>query len=152
MLNVTRMLLLVVALGSVGCRVGHEAGSAENSGAAARPVRTNADWEKMRQCYEQADLFAKRQVWQGDGVGWGSHYNSEQERCFVLYTKFDPQRMLVFEELYDAFEGTELGDSIIESRGSKRTLCNTTAHPWTEPLARIDCAEYTKMLLERMEK
>ena len=109
----------------------------------------------MRQCAEQADRLAARLKWQsssGKDVGWGSHYNSERQRCFVVETIFDPKKMTVFEELYDGFEGVALGDRLVESLEAKDLACLVTAHPWTEPLGGIDCAEYRKFLLDRLEK
>ena len=113
----------------------------------------STNWERMRQCADQADRLATRLKWHLDkSSGWGSHYSSERQRCFVVETAFDPAKMTVFEELYDGFEGVNLGDRLIESLGSKDLICNVTAHPWTEPLERIDCADYRRFLLDRLEK
>jgi hypothetical protein len=109
----------------------------------------------MRQCAEQADRLAARLKWRsssGEGVGWGSHYNPERQRCFVVETTFNPGKMTVYEELYDGFEGVALGNRLVESLQSKDIACLATAHPWTEPLSGIDCAEYRKFLLDRLEK
>jgi hypothetical protein len=110
-----------------------------------------AKWERVRQCAEQADRLATRLKWQGEDVSWGSHYNSKQQRCFVDYTRFNAEKMMVFEELYDGFEGVALADSQIESRGMKRTVCNLTAHPWTDPLSGVNCNDYARLLQDRME-
>jgi hypothetical protein len=147
-----RGVALLAFLALVGCGFSPR----DKAGPAAEESPTNAitapaRWERMRQCAEQADRLAARLKWQGKDVGWSSHYNSKQQRCFVDYTSFNAEKMLVFEELYDGFEGVALADSQIESRGMKRTVCSITAHPWTEPLSGVDCSEYVKLLQDRME-
>jgi len=142
--------LAVLALAGCGSSRRDEAGRAAEQ-SRTNAVTAPAKWERMRQCAEQADRLAAHLKWQGKDVGWGSHYNSKQQRCFVEYTSFNAEKMTVFEELYDGFEGTPLADSQIESLGMKRTLCNVTAHPWTEPLSAVDCSDYVKLLQDRME-
>jgi len=158
LLRAVRVLALLAVLSSVGCGVSQgDKGvpAAGQSLSAANAAATN--WGRMRQCAEQADRLAVRLKWSAQkDAGWGSHYNSERQRCFVVETTFNPdkdlEKITVFEELYDGFEGVVLGDRLIKSVDSKDLLCHVTAHPLTEPLGRIDCAEYRKFLLDRMEK
>jgi hypothetical protein len=122
------------------------------------PTPTPAEtWKRMRECAEQADRLALRLKWQssrstGD-VGWANHYNEKLNRCFVVLTIADLKKKqpTVFEEVYDASEGAPLCNRLIESLGSKDIFCNATNHPWTEPLSRVDCTEYRKMLQDRLE-
>jgi len=48
------------------------------------------DWQRMKECAEQADREAKRSGWiegkrDGDAsiVGWQNHYSPKYERCYV---------------------------------------------------------------------
>jgi hypothetical protein len=105
------------------------------------------NWERMRQCADQTDKLATRFKWRSDeSMGWGSHYNSERQRCFVVATTFQPGSATVFEELYDGFEGANLGSRMVQSAGNKDLICNVTAHPWTETPSRVDCSDYRKIL------
>jgi len=154
---------LLLTLTSLSCEVSKKT-DADNrppprffdKGASSQGRATSAateNWERMRQCADQADRLAARLKWNGStgDVGWGNHYNAVSQRCFVIYTQFDSKKMTVFEELYDGFEGVYLGNRLIESIGNKDVICTATPHPWTESLHGVDCAEYRKFLQDRME-
>jgi hypothetical protein len=149
-----RWLVLLAAFAFIGCGVSQRSKTAPAAEELpAKAAIATANWERMRQCADQADRLATRLKWRSDkSSGWGSHYNPERQRCFVVETTFDPAKMTVFEEIYDGFEGVNLGDRLIESLGTKDLICNITAHPWTEPLGRIDCGDYRRFLLDRLEK
>jgi hypothetical protein len=153
----TVSLAVPLALASISCEAPRKIDAAVASAQTPPTTAPTENWERMRQCAEQADRLAIRLKWGSDkstgDVGWANHYNAKLQRCFVDLTIADLKKKqpTVFEELYDGFEGVPLGNRLVESLGSKDLFCNVTAHPWTEPLSRVDCDEYKKFLQDRLE-
>jgi hypothetical protein len=100
----------------------------------------------MKDCAEQTDRFAKRAGWieghrEGDVtvLGWRNHYSPKYEKCYVLVsyenhaaTK-DGSIPLLYDELYDAFEG-RLASMCADARNQSPTaFCTIQEADDTQP-------------------
>jgi hypothetical protein len=71
-----------------------------------------SNWQKMKECSEQAERFAKLQWTEPSAVSWWNHYSPKHDKCFVeSYTpgekiKSDEKEVKIggVYTLWDAFE------------------------------------------------
>lgn len=112
-------LLLVV-----GCSRTNER-SSESVEEAARRI-AQVDWDRSRQCAEQAERLFK--WWETDGKGtpieyvdWQNHYNREDRRCYVVLEEVNrniragsghPQNA---SRVFDAFDRRKIADYTFEN-------------------------------------
>lgn len=108
------LALLVLPL-LLACQSKSQAQAAASAALAKpeEPAKTD-DWQRMKECAQQAERMVKRFEWvEGkDGLtGWENHYSPKFGRCFVAASftndaaKKDRELPVLYDQLFDAFEG-----------------------------------------------
>jgi hypothetical protein len=114
----------------------------------------------MKECAEQSDRVAKRAGWvegRRDGdltiMGWQNHYNPKYERCYVLVSylnhaaKTNRDLPLLYDELFDAFEGRLLSICTDAASANARVFCSIQA----DDRPHLDCRACRQFAKDRME-
>jgi hypothetical protein len=121
------------------------------------------DWTRMAECSAQADKIWSRLNEDANSLSHRveSHYSRALSRCFVFIERVPkelntrPDSLIVFENLYDGFEGTTLAYRIHVdgSEASRHNVsCMLYKRPWLRGTEedKVDCAVYQDFVEARM--
>lgn len=138
-----------------------DASRTASSAARGAEVETKGeDWQRTKECAEQADRIATRNGWvigqrteDHTVMGWRNHYSPKYGRCYILVSYMnraalkDRDRPLLFDELFDAFEGRLLSTCTDATNSGARLMCSID--PAESP--DDDCRTCRKFTKDRMD-
>ncbi len=113
------------------------------------------NWQRMKECAQQSDRMVKRFDWvEGkDGLlGWENHYSPKHGRCFVAASfmnkdaKKDPKLPMLYDQLFDAFEGRLLAICTDARVSAANVFCSV--EDGTGP--KFDCGGCRQWIEDRM--
>jgi hypothetical protein len=106
-----------------------KAATAEQAASVEEQRKAN-DWRRMKECADQADRFIKQpDPLRNQLAGWENHYSPKYGRCYVAISylngdaKKNPKVPLMFDVLYDAFEGRSLAMCADQNLWPRSFLC-----------------------------
>jgi hypothetical protein len=119
---------------------------------------TDAAWQRMKECAEQAARIAQRleeRPHKDFGImGWENHYSPKYERCYVLVKYLNREATknrnlpLLFDQLFDAFESRALAICTNSSATEAGTFCSV--EPRADGSPEVDCGNCAQFIKDRM--
>jgi hypothetical protein len=153
--------LWILAVVIVSCATKPEptAGKAKPSEERASPAPAKHDWQRMKECAEQADRLARKFGWvegkvdqlMGSITGIDNHYSARFERCYVeVWYWTNPPKgpgiPLTYRVAFDAFEQRVV--ATCTEQGDKTIYCSVSDRGVSAP---GDCAACARFLAERLD-
>ncbi len=134
-----------------------------DAGAATASAKSNQNWQRMKECADQADRVTRRYGWvegQADSVsqhgvmGWENHYSAKYERCYLvanfMIQEADAKNQLplLYLLMYDAFETRIVAQCSDMTTGNAAAFCEVS-QPGEQ--SSRDCPVCRRFFKERME-
>ncbi len=122
---------------------------------------SDENWDRMRQCAEQADRVARREGWVGTQkarsdstvLGWWNHYSPKYGRCYMQVSylnepaKRDKRLPEIYYELHDAFENNYVATCTDATNSGAGSFCHIEGMGPPN-----DCSVCRAFVKERMSK
>ena len=129
------IILLIVAVGILGYFVHSMSANLADQQRQISDLTTkgrSSTLELQDKCAKQAASFFKNRYEQGTAATYESHYSRQLDRCFAMvydqhiYSSSDGHTVMMGQNLYDTFDGTDLGafvSSIDTDKNSQSAYC-----------------------------
>jgi hypothetical protein len=133
-----------------------EAGAAAPGLVAAEAGKKGDGWQRMKECAEQAERFAKHEGLAKDPAvpSWRDHYSPKHGRCYILvnHVNWAPGKLgdlpRHYDELWDAFEGRLLSICTDSTWATQSALyCSVQA----DDSPKNDCQACREFTKDRMD-